>query len=419
MILLLIGLALITLGVLEGQFTLLLAGGLAIGLAGWRWWTAREVVGSHHTSEPKSAVAKADSADDPADQVLSDDQLAEQLADQLVEQSLQNQRSALLLRPDVAASLTEDQLARAVEQFTEIASIVPRGAVAVQDKVAEIDGGDAAAGDDGGTTARRLELDAYYLDRYTVTNQRFQDFVDAGGYEQMENWPTEIWPEVLDFVDRTGQPGPRFWRDGKFPKDKGNHPVVGVSWYEAVAYATWAGRRLPTDAEWVKAASWPVEVDAGQLAARRYPWGEILDQGQANVWSANVGETTEVDDFPGGVSAGGLYQLAGNVWEWTADDAGEAVETAMIAGGNLILPGSMKCIRGGAFDTYFENQASCEFRSVARPTARKHNVGFRCAVGAQHVLDVTRDVTAVTIAGQTTASSDGPLGAEALEECGI
>ncbi|MDH3719725.1 MAG: formylglycine-generating enzyme family protein, partial [Planctomycetota bacterium] len=129
-------------------------------------------------------------------------------------------------------------------------------------------------------------------------------------------------------------------------------------------------------------------------------------------------DTTEVDDFPGGVSASGLYQLAGNVWEWTADDAGEAVETAMIAG-NLILPGSMKCIRGGAFDTYFENQASCEFRSVARPTERKHNVGFRCAVGAQHVVDVTRDVTALAIAREMTASGDGPAGAEALEECGV
>ena len=135
----------------------------------------------------------------------------------------------------------------------------------------------------------------------------------------MAIWDQEIWPAVLDFVDQTGHPGPRFWHNGRYPRGEDNHPVVGVSWYEAAAYARWVGKRLPTDAEWVKAGSWPVALAGHPLLQRRYPWGEAMDRGRANLWGSGPGRTVSVDQFPGGVSVGGVQQLIGNVWEWTAD----------------------------------------------------------------------------------------------------
>ena len=101
-----------------------------------------------------------------------------------------------------------------------------------------------------------VRVEGVYLDRYPVTNHQYQKFVDDGGYEQMSIWDRNIWPAVLDFVDRTGHSGPRFWSDGRYPDGLKDHPVVGVSWYEAVAYSRWVGKRLPSDPEWVKAGSW-------------------------------------------------------------------------------------------------------------------------------------------------------------------
>jgi iron(II)-dependent oxidoreductase len=143
-----------------------------------------------------------------------------------------------------------------------------------------------------------------------------------------------------------------------------------------------------------------------------------MAQGQANVFNAGVADTAEVDDFPDNVSANGVYQLAGNVWEWTVDDAGKAVESAMVAGGDMILLCAMKSIRGGAFDTYFENQASCEFRSAERPTARKHNIGFRCAVSVSDIVDVTGDFDALVSRGLHAGAADqATCAAAAPAEC--
>ena len=98
-------------------------------------------------------------------------------------------------------------------------------------------------------------VEALLLDRYPVTNIDYLEFVSVGGYEQMSLWDRDVWPAVVDFVDRTGHPGPRHWSDGSFPVKLWDHPVVGVSWYEAEAYGCWAGKRLPSDEEWVKAAA--------------------------------------------------------------------------------------------------------------------------------------------------------------------
>ena len=85
-----------------------------------------------------------------------------------------------------------------------------------------------------------------YLDRFCVTNEEYQQFVDAGGYEQLEFWHEEALPALLDFVDQSGAPGPRYWTDGQFESGAQRLPVVGVSWYEASAYAQ-LGRQTIAD----------------------------------------------------------------------------------------------------------------------------------------------------------------------------
>ena len=196
----------------------------------------------------------------------------------------------------------------------------------------------------------------------------------------MAIWDPIVWPAVLDFLDATGQPGPRYWRDGRCPVGKENHPVVGICWYEAAAYARWIGKRLPSDAEWVKGACWPVHLGPTARLQRRFPWGNAMDRNRTNLWGSGPGTTTPVDDHAAGVSVGGVYQFIGNVWEWTTDDFHFAGD-ASIDPRDPHSASVMKTLRGGAFDTYFDHQATCQFASGDVPLARRHNVGFRCALG--------------------------------------
>ncbi|MBI3836356.1 MAG: SUMF1/EgtB/PvdO family nonheme iron enzyme [Planctomycetia bacterium] len=291
----------------------------------------------------------------------------------LIDEMLSQSRYALLLRPQIIGNLTPGQLIRTQAALADGMCLVPSGEVVLHPSADDEDGGNRFS-----NRRTPLRIDAYYLDRYPATNAQFQQFVACGGYEQLAIWDQEIWPAVLDFVDQTGHPGPRFWRKGGYPNGEANHPVVGICWYEARAYARWAGKRLGTDAEWVKAGSWPVSMAGHPLLERRYPWGDAMDRERANLWGSGPGRTVSVDQFPLGVSVGGVHQLIGNVWEWTADafileDA--APET------NAAPQPKMKSVRGGAYDTYLDTQATCQFRSGDYALARKHNIGFRCAIG--------------------------------------
>lgn len=300
---------------------------------------------------------------------------APKTTDALVDGLLANGRYALMLRPETKQHLTQFQIVRAIRQLDEAMALVPAGRVLIG-QLAEQSNSACGSPDVDPKLAERnlVKVRPVYLDRFCVTNAEYQRFVNEGGYEQLEFWHEEALPALLDFVDQSGAPGPRYWSGGQFPNDEQRLPVVGISWYEGWAYARWVGKRLPSDAEWTKAAAWPVESAPGRIAQRRYPWGESFDVRRAHLYGSGHHAPVAVDEFPGGTSVGGIHQLVGNVWEWTATPLAQVADHA------LHVSESVMSIRGGAFDTYFENQATCHFQSGDHALARRRNIGLRLAL---------------------------------------
>jgi iron(II)-dependent oxidoreductase len=299
--------------------------------------------------------------------------------DAFVEDLLANDRYALLLRAETKRHLTQPQILRAVRQLDEAMALVPAGRVllgSLAEQSHSIGGGGIDL-DPRLVERNMVAVHPVYLDRLCVTNEQYQKFVDAGGYEQLEYWHEESLPALLDFVDQTGSPGPRFWADGQHPSGEQRLPVVGISWFEAWAYARWVGKRLPSDAEWTKAGAWPVESAPGRIAQRRYPWGESFDVRRAHLFGSEPRGPVAVDEFAGGVSVGGIHQLIGNVWEWTTTPLAELGDPS------LHVSESVMSIRGGAFDTYFENHATCHYQSGEQALSRRPNIGFRLAIPMQ------------------------------------
>src|SRR5262249_25729222 len=152
---------------------------------------------------------------------------------------------------------------------------------------------------------REVYVSDYWIDAYPVTNARFALFLTAGGYDLAHWWTAEGWAwKCQRRIQR-----PLMW--GQAGWDGADQPVAGVSWYEADAYARWAGRRLPTDAEWEKAAR--------GTDGRRYPWGDDWPTAHVANFNLNIGRTTPVGLYAEGVSPYGCYDMAGNVNNWTSD----------------------------------------------------------------------------------------------------
>jgi formylglycine-generating enzyme required for sulfatase activity len=153
--------------------------------------------------------------------------------------------------------------------------------------------------------AREVYLSAFWIDLYPVRVARFARFIEAGGYETEHWWTPEGWA----WKCRQRIREPATW--GQAGWDGLEQPVAGVSWYEADAYARWAGRRLPTDAEWEKAAR--------GADGRRYPWGNDWPTPTLCNFNMNVGRTTPVGLYLDGVSPFGCHDMAGNVNNWASD----------------------------------------------------------------------------------------------------
>ncbi len=291
-----------------------------------------------------------------------------------VDRMLAQGRYAILLRPEVIGNLDDRQRRMATEMLTNEMVPVTAGEIRMTSS-------HRADLINGGAAATTNSVGSLFIDRFAVTNEEFAQFIDDGGYENDEFWPQDIRGARQQLVDETGQQGPRFWIDGSYPHGQGNYPVVGISWYEATAYARWAGKRLATGPEWVKAASSPRSETT--IRQPKFPWGDEADESRANLWGAGIGKTVAVDEFADRDSQCAT-QLIGNVWEWNADNF---VEWSPIKGWETSAH-EIKSIRGGAFDTYFDSQATCQFQSGERREERKHNIGFRCVADRRDLVDI-------------------------------
>ncbi|MDH3349562.1 MAG: SUMF1/EgtB/PvdO family nonheme iron enzyme, partial [Desulfobulbaceae bacterium] len=196
-------------------------------------------------------------------------------------------------------------------------------------------------------TVEEINYD-YLIDMYLVTNRQYAKFVEADGYHDSKLWSELGW----DWLQREEIDGPRYWGDEKW--NRPDLPVVGVSYYEAEAYAKWAGKRLPEEREWEKAA----RGDDG----REYPWGDDFDPVRCNTLESGRGEATAVDKCFQGKSPYNCYDMAGNVWEWTCDDYDE----------------NRKVLRGGSWVDIGKATARCANRYGGLAALRDGIVGFRC-----------------------------------------
>jgi formylglycine-generating enzyme required for sulfatase activity len=163
--------------------------------------------------------------------------------------------------------------------------------------------------------------------------------------------------EYFHFIAATGHRRPDYWlRDGSYPPKLARHPVVFVSWADAVAYTEWLGGRLPSEAEWEKAAR--------GADGRLYPWGNEFKAENCNTSESGTDGTRPVDAHPGGVSPYGLMDMAGNVWEWTATHYDDDQQ--------------WRVLKGGSWDYKGLKDTRCAFRVYFRPDFRNGAVGFRC-----------------------------------------
>jgi gamma-glutamyl hercynylcysteine S-oxide synthase len=230
--------------------------------------------------------------------------------------------------------------------------------------------------------AHAVDVPGFWLDTTPVTNAAYAAFIADGGYDDPRLWTADGWAHR----QRAGLTAPLFWAwDGGWTRTAfgarepvvPDEPVMHVCWYEADAYARWAGRRLPTEAEWEKAARW----DPATGRSRRYPWGdqewtpERANLGQRHLRPAPAGS------YPDGAAPSGARQLVGDVWEWTSSDflpypgftAWPYKEYSEVFFGP-----EYKVLRGGAFGV---SPVACRgtFRNWDYPIRRQIFAGFRTA----------------------------------------
>lgn len=204
----------------------------------------------------------------------------------------------------------------------------------------------------------QVHLDAFYMDEFEVTNALYKACVDVGvcapPYEEGSTTHSSYYSNL----------------------EYANYPVIKVDWNQANTFCGWRGARLPTEAEWEKAARGTDE--------RTYPWGSSIDCSFANYWGKDggcVGDTSEVGSYPSGVSAYGIFDLAGNVWEWVADWYGDTYYSSSPSSNPMgSSSGGFRALRGGSWGIDGLN-ARASIRYWGAPDDWDVDFGFRCVRG--------------------------------------
>jgi formylglycine-generating enzyme required for sulfatase activity len=222
-----------------------------------------------------------------------------------------------------------------------------------------------------------VKLNDFSISKCEVNNSDYKKFVDDGGYTRKEFWRELIeiqilntdlagWDRIQLFVDGTDKPGPSSWSGGTYPEGKGDHPVDGVSWFEAMAYCRWKKVRLPSEAEW--------EYAARGTDGRIFPWGN--DPSVFQNWGVmQGGETTSCGRIPFDKSPFGVIDQARNVAEWVADTwhlyPGAPVDPQPVNEAYGIL-------RGGDYTSQLLSMRTT-YRARTEKLKRGGGIGFRSA----------------------------------------
>jgi len=276
-----------------------------------------------------------------------------------------------------------------VEEGHRFGAVSPPPAGTVTSQEVRVPAGRALMGSehpwsyDNERPAHVVELGAYWIDTTPVTNADFSLFIEEGGYDDARLWDPAGWA----WRQEAGLVAPQFWkragevwlraRFGQVEEVPALEPVQHVCWYEADAFARWAGKRLPTEAEWERAARW----DPLTGEAHTWPWGELAPTtGHANLGQGLL-RPAPVGAYPLGVSPVGCHQMIGDVWEWTASDfrpypgfvAFPYDEYSAVFHGDRY-----KVLRGGSWATH-PSACRTTFRNWDLPIRRQIFAGFRCA----------------------------------------
>ena len=260
---------------------------------------------------------------------------------------------------------------------------------------------------DGEGPVRKVRVDPFYMDECAVTNAQFAEFVKSTGYKteaERYRWSFVFYSFVpTGIARRTRQAvasAPWWWPvegaswkrpegPGSKVKDRKDHPVVHISWNDAVAYCRWAGKRLPTEAEWEAAAR-------GALEQRTYPWGDELTPGgehRCNIWQGRFPDhNTGEDGYAGAApvksftpNGYGLYNVCGNVWEWCSDWFSPDYHKRGPCENPVGPPtGTAKVIKGGSYLCHasYCNRYRVAARNANTPDSSTGNQGFRCVCDA-------------------------------------
>ncbi len=199
---------------------------------------------------------------------------------------------------------------------------------------------------------REVKVEAFYIDKYEATNAQYQRFTEA-----------------------TGNKTPYDYKNRQYPEGEGDWPVSHIDWYDAKAYCSWVGKRLPTEIEWEKAAR--------GTDGRIYPWGDEYDADKLNTrdWNKRKVDRVKVGSFPSGASPYGALDMGGSVWEWT-EDWYEAYPGSAIKG-RVDFGKTYKIARGGAWNSTGADLARSNMRYTYLPDQSYH-----CFIGVRCVKDV-------------------------------